>query len=149
MRRSAPPSSSCPTPSPLTPLPSPSLPPSPHTEYALLSQTRYTSSLSLPHNTAHIISVPTPTRKDPSLHLQKDEHPRSTTTLESLARLPSAFKKGGVVTAGNASGIADGAAANVVASEKVVREFGLEPLARVVGWGVTACAPEIMGIGPV
>ena len=53
------------------------------------------------------------------------------------------------MTAGNASGIADGAAANVVASEKMVREFGLKPLARVVGWGVTACAPEIMGIGPV
>ncbi|KAL7418091.1 putative acetyl-coenzyme A acyltransferase 2 [Mrakia frigida] len=117
--------------------------------YALLSQVRHAAALNLPHTLAHLTSVPTPTRKDAKLHLLADEHPRIGTTMESLARLPPAFKKGGVVTAGNSSGIADGAAANVVASEAMVKEFGLKPLARVVSWGVTACAPELMGIGPV
>ncbi|PWN97905.1 thiolase [Tilletiopsis washingtonensis] len=78
-----------------------------------------------------------------------DEHPRGQTTAESLAKLPSVFKKEGTVTAGNASGICDGAAANVVASEAAVQEFGLKPLARIVSYGVTACEPSIMGIGPV
>ena len=75
-----------------------------------------------------------------------DEHPRGQTTAESLAKLPSVFKKEGTVTAGNASGICDGAAANVVASEAAVQEFGLKPLARIVSYGVTACEPSIMGV---
>lgn len=78
-----------------------------------------------------------------------DEHPRGKTTIESLGRLPSVFKKNGTVTAGNASGICDGAAANVVASEEAVKQYGLKPLARIVSYGVTACEPTIMGIGPV
>ncbi|WFD35043.1 acetyl-CoA C-acyltransferase [Malassezia cuniculi] len=78
-----------------------------------------------------------------------DEHPRPKTTLETLAKLPSVFKKGGTVTAGNASGICDGAAANVVASEEAVNKYGLKPLARIVSYGVTACEPSLMGIGPV
>lgn len=79
-----------------------------------------------------------------------DEHPRgSKATMESLGKLPSVFKKGGTVSAGNASGICDGAAANVIASEDAVREHNLKPLARIVSYGVTACEPQIMGIGPV
>lgn len=79
-----------------------------------------------------------------------DEHPRGgKATIESLAKLPSVFKKDGTVSAGNASGICDGAAANVVASEEAVKQFGLKPLARIVSYGVTACEPSIMGIGPV
>ncbi|KDN45287.1 thiolase [Tilletiaria anomala UBC 951] len=78
-----------------------------------------------------------------------DEHPRSKTTVETLAKLPSVFKKDGTVTAGNASGICDGAAANVVVSEEAIKRFGITPLARVVSYGVTACEPSIMGIGPV
>jgi acetyl-CoA acyltransferase 2 len=78
-----------------------------------------------------------------------DEHPRGKTTIESLAKLPSVFKKNGTVTAGNASGICDGAAANIIASEEAVKEQGLKPLARIVSYGVTACEPSIMGIGPV
>lgn len=81
--------------------------------------------------------------------LSADEHPRAKTTVESLAKLPSVFKKNGTVTAGNASGICDGAAANVVASEEAVKQFGLKPLTRIVSYGVTACPPEIMGIAPV
>lgn len=78
-----------------------------------------------------------------------DEHPRGKTTIESLNKLPSVFKKEGTVTAGNASGICDGAAANVIASEAAIKEQNLKPLARIVSYGVTACEPSIMGIGPV
>jgi len=78
-----------------------------------------------------------------------DEHMRPDTTPEGLAKLPPYFRKDGVVTAGNASGIGDGAAALVVASETFARERGLEPLGRLVGWGVAGVDPAIMGIGPV
>ncbi|WFC98841.1 acetyl-CoA C-acyltransferase [Malassezia yamatoensis] len=78
-----------------------------------------------------------------------DEHPRGNASLESLAKLPPVFKKDGVVTAGNASGICDGAAANIVASEEAVGKYNLKPLARIVSYGVTACEPSLMGIGPV
>ncbi|KZP00457.1 thiolase [Calocera viscosa TUFC12733] len=78
-----------------------------------------------------------------------DEHPRPQSTLQSLGSLRPVFEKDGVVTAGNASGIGDGAAANVVASEHAVERHGLKPLARIVSWGITACEPTIMGIGPV
>jgi acetyl-CoA acyltransferase 2 len=78
-----------------------------------------------------------------------DEHMRPDTTAESLAKLPPYFKKDGVVTAGNASGICDGAAALVVAGEHFARERGLRPLGRLVGWGVAGVDPSVMGIGPV
>lgn len=75
-----------------------------------------------------------------------DEHPRGKTTLETLAKLPSVFKKDGTVTAGNASGICDGAAANIIAGEEALKRYGLKPLARVVSYGITACEPSIMGV---
>jgi acetyl-CoA acetyltransferase family protein len=78
-----------------------------------------------------------------------DEHMRPDTTEEGLAKLPPYFKKDGIVTAGNASGIGDGAAALVVAGEAFARERGLRPLGRLVGWGVAGVDPTIMGIGPV
>jgi acetyl-CoA acetyltransferase family protein len=78
-----------------------------------------------------------------------DEHMRPGTTVEGLAKLPPYFRKDGVVTAGNASGICDGAAALVVAGEAVARERGLRPLGRLVGWGVAGVDPAVMGIGPV
>jgi len=77
-----------------------------------------------------------------------DEHPRPDTTLAGLAKLPPVFKKDGVVTAGNASGICDGAAALVVASKDAAERRGLKPLARIVQWGIAGCDPKIMGIGP-
>ena len=77
-----------------------------------------------------------------------DEHPRPQTTLEILGKLPPVFKKDGVVTAGNASGICDGAAALVLATEDFVKAKNLEPLARIVSWGVAGVDPSIMGIGP-
>jgi len=78
-----------------------------------------------------------------------DEHPKPKTTLEQMAKLPTVFKKGGVVTAASASGICDGAAAVIIASEEAVSKFNLTPLARIVGYGVAGCDPNIMGIGPV
>jgi len=77
-----------------------------------------------------------------------DEHPRPQTTLEGLAKLPTVFKKNGVVTAGSSSGISDGAGAVILASETAVRELGLKPLARLVGYSVVGVEPTIMGIGP-
>jgi acetyl-CoA acetyltransferase family protein len=83
------------------------------------------------------------------VRVEKDDHPRPDTTLEALAALNPAFGKDGLVTAGNASGIVDGAAALVVAEAEEARRRGLPPLARLVSWGVAGVPPEIMGIGPV
>ncbi|RWR99097.1 3-ketoacyl-CoA thiolase-like protein, partial [Dinothrombium tinctorium] len=78
-----------------------------------------------------------------------DEHPKPNTTLETLAKLPPVFKKNGTVTAGNASGVCDGAGAVVLASEEAVTKHHLKPLARLVGYSIVGCDPTIMGIGPV
>lgn len=78
-----------------------------------------------------------------------DEHPRPKTTLEGLAKLPSLFKKNGIVTAGTASGICDGAGAVIIASEEALKEYNLKPLARLVAFSFVGVKPEIMGIGPV
>ena len=81
--------------------------------------------------------------------LNGDEHPRPNTTRAGLAELKPAFQKDGVVTAGNASGITDGAASVVLSTAEIADRRGLKPLARIVSWGVAGCDPEIMGIGPV
>ena len=81
--------------------------------------------------------------------INKDEHPREGVTLESLTKLAPVFRKGGRVTAGNASGITDGAAAILVASRRAAAELGLPVVARLVGWEVVGVEPRIMGIGPV
>ncbi|VDO93164.1 unnamed protein product, partial [Haemonchus placei] len=77
-----------------------------------------------------------------------DEHPRPETTMDSLAKLKPVFQKDGLINAGNASGICDGAAAMVVAGEDAIKEHGLKPLARVVSYATVGCDPTIMGIGP-
>lgn len=79
----------------------------------------------------------------------EDDHRRPDTTMEILEKLPPSFKKDGIVTAGNASGIVDGAAAVVVTKEKTARERGLTPIGRIVSWAATGVDPSIMGIGPV
>ena len=79
----------------------------------------------------------------------EDDHVRADTTIEGLAKLKPAFAKDGFVTAGNASGIVDGAAMLVVSSAEKAKENGRKPLGRIVSWGITGCDPEIMGIGPV
>jgi acetyl-CoA C-acetyltransferase/3-oxo-5,6-didehydrosuberyl-CoA/3-oxoadipyl-CoA thiolase len=96
-----------------------------------------------------MIPVSVPQRKGDPLVVNKDEHPRPGTTAEALARLRPAFRKDGSVTAGNSSGINDGAAALLVVSSERARELGLEPMARVVAGGVAGLEPHRMGMGPV
>ena len=97
-----------------------------------------------------VVPVPIPNPKTGKVdELAKDEHMRPDTSAEKLAALKPAFRKGGVVTAGNASGIGDGASALVIASEQFARDRGLKPLGRLVSWGVAGVDPAVMGIGPV
>ena len=84
-----------------------------------------------------------------SVLVSQDDHRRPETTMETLEKLPPSFKKDGMVTAGNASGIVDGAAAVVVTREKAAKERGLKPLGRIISWAVAGVDPSIMGIGPV
>jgi acetyl-CoA acyltransferase 2 len=97
-----------------------------------------------------IVAVPIPNSKTGKPdELARDEHMRPDTTAEKLAALKPVFRKGGLVTAGNASGIGDGAGAMVIASEVFAREHSLKPLGRLVSWGVAGVDPAVMGIGPV
>jgi acetyl-CoA acetyltransferase family protein len=84
-----------------------------------------------------------------SITISEDDHRRPETTLETLAKLPPSFKKDGIVTAGNASGIVDGAAAVVVTREQTAKDRGLKPMGRIVAWAVAGVDPSIMGVGPV
>lgn len=98
---------------------------------------------------AEIVPVQVPQRKGEPVVVGQDEHPRPGTTAEGLARLRAAFSSTGTVTAGNASGINDGAAAVLVMEEDLARESGLEPMARVISSAVAGVEPHRMGIGPV
>jgi acetyl-CoA acyltransferase len=95
-----------------------------------------------------ITPVTVPQRKGDPLVVDTDEHPRPQTTLEALAKLPSPFREGGSVTAGNASGVNDGACALILADEKTAAKNGLTPVARVVGMAAAGVPPRVMGIGP-
>ena len=97
---------------------------------------------------AELFAVEAPAAKD-TVTLSEDEHPRPETTLEALAKLKPVFRDGGSVTAGNSSGITDGAAAMVLMSEARANAEGREPLARIIGMSWAGVPPEIMGIGPV
>ncbi|WP_182086309.1 3-oxoadipyl-CoA thiolase [Aureimonas sp. ME7] len=94
-----------------------------------------------------IVPVTIPQRKGEPKVVDRDEHPRAT-TIETLAKLPTPFRKGGTVTAGNASGVNDGAAALIVASEAAARRHGLTPIARILGGATAGVPPRIMGFGP-
>ena len=97
-----------------------------------------------------VVPVPIKNRKTKEMEdWRGDEHMRPDTTLEVLGKLPSYFKKDGVVTAGNASGICDGAAATIIAGEDFAADHGLKPLGRLVAWAVVGVEPKYMGIGPV
>jgi acetyl-CoA acyltransferase len=96
-----------------------------------------------------ITPVTIPQRKGDPVVVTKDEHPRAGTTVETLAKLPTPFREGGTVTAGNASGVNDGAAALIVASEAAAKKHGLTPIARVLGGATAGVAPRIMGVGPI
>ena len=116
-------------------------------QFALASQQRYAAAKAAGKWTEETIPVSVNKGKD-KLIVDADEHPRET-SLEKLAALKPAFIKDGTVTAGNSSGINDGAAAMLLASEKSVKKFGLKPMAKVIAMAVAGVDPSIMGIGPV
>lgn len=95
-----------------------------------------------------ITEVTIPQRRGDAVIVSKDEHPRPSTTLEALAKLRTPFREGGTVTAGNASGVNDGAAALIIASEAAARKHGLTPIARISAGATAGVPPRIMGIGP-
>lgn len=117
-------------------------------EFSVESQKRYAAALEAGRFAAELAPVQVKVKRE-LVAFMKDEHPRPQTTLEGFAKLPKVFKKDGVIHAGAASGICDGAAALVLASKRFVEQTGAKPLAKVVGWGVAGCDPKIMGIGPV
>ncbi|TQR18275.1 acetyl-CoA C-acetyltransferase [Psychrobacillus soli] len=116
--------------------------------FALLSQKRAGTARENGVFAKEIVAVEVPTRKG-TVIVSQDEHIKSDVTAEKLASLRPSFKKDGTVTPGNASGINDGAASVIVASEKAVNENGLKPIAKIVSWSVAGVDPSIMGIGPV
>ena len=118
--------------------------------FALRSQQRAAAAAARGFFANELIAVELPSRKGrPPTSVTRDEHPRPETTLEQLAALPTPFRDGGTVTAGNASGVNDGACALIVASEEAARRFGLTPRARVVAAATAGVEPRIMGIGPL
>jgi len=117
-------------------------------EYALQSQRRAAAAWEAGRFADEVVSVEIKSRKGTTL-FERDDHMRPETTMEGLAKLRPAFSKDGFVTAGNASGIVDGAAAVVIAGEEAARRLEARPLGRIVSWGIAGVPPEIMGIGPV
>jgi acetyl-CoA acyltransferase 2 len=115
--------------------------------YALRSQQRAHAAWTSGVMAEEVVPVEVKTRKGITT-IDRDDHLRPETTLEGLAALPTVFKKDGVVTAGNASGIVDGAAALVIASGAAAKARGLTPLARIVSWAAVGVEPTLMGMGP-
>jgi len=117
--------------------------------FALRSQQKAGIAMENGRLAAEIAPVVIPQRKGDPITIDSDEHPRPQTTLDQLARLPTPFREGGCVTAGNASGVNDGAAALIIASEEAIRLHGLTPRARIVTAAAAGVEPAVMGIGPV
>jgi 3-oxoadipyl-CoA thiolase len=117
-------------------------------EFAFVSQQKYFAALEAGKWKEEIVSVEIKNDKSEMVLFERDEHPRKT-SLEKLASLKPAFTKDGTVTAGNSSGINDGAAALLLASNDAVKKFGLKPLAKIISMAVAGVDPAIMGIGPV
>ncbi len=117
--------------------------------FALESQQRAARALAECRFQSEIVAVEKPSKKGDVIRIEKDEHVRADTTLESLAKLPPVFSKSGTITAGNSSGLTDSAAALVLANETSVRQLDLKPLARIVDSAMAAVEPRIMGIAPV
>ena len=117
--------------------------------FALRSQTKAGRAMASGRLAREITPVTIPQRRGDAIVVDTDEHPRPETTIEQLARLKAPFRDGGSVTAGNASGVNDGAAAMIIASEAAASRHGLTPLARILGGATAGVAPRIMGIGPL
>src|SRR5262249_27087772 len=116
--------------------------------FALESQLKTKAAVESGKFKNEIIAVPVPDKKD-TLWVSEDEHPRFDTTMEKLAKLKPAFREGGTVTAGNSSGVNDGASALLLMSEEKAKQLKLNPLARIVSTAVAGVDPAYMGIGPV
>lgn len=116
--------------------------------FAVRSQQKAAAAQASGRLAQEIVAVRIPQRKGDPLVVEHDEHPRADTSLEKLARLPTPFRQGGSVTAGNASGVNDGACALLLGSESAAGRFDLKPRARVVGMATAGVEPRIMGIGP-
>ncbi|OHV22574.1 3-oxoadipyl-CoA thiolase [Rhizobium sp. RMa-01] len=117
--------------------------------FAVRSQAKAAAAQASGRLAKEIVAVTIPQRKGDPVIVDKDEHPRAT-TIETLAKLATPFKReGGTVTAGNASGVNDGAAALVIASEAAARKYGLTPIARILGGASAAVPPRVMGVGPI
>ncbi|WP_176072795.1 3-oxoadipyl-CoA thiolase [Brucella intermedia] len=115
--------------------------------FALRSQEKAAAAQENGRLAREIVPVTIPQRKGEPVIVDRDEHPR-VTSLEALAKLGTPFREGGTVTAGNASGVNDGAAALIIASEEAIKKYGLTPIARIVGGATAGVPPRIMGIGP-
>ena len=116
--------------------------------FALRSQQRTAAAQANGTFNDEIVPVTVPRRKQDPLVFDTDEHPRASTSAEGLAKLPAPFRAGGSVTAGNASGINDGACALLIASKEAIEKYGLTPKAKIVGMATAGVEPRIMGIGP-
>ncbi|MGB2664896.1 MAG: 3-oxoadipyl-CoA thiolase [Candidatus Acidiferrum sp.] len=117
--------------------------------FALRSQQRAAAAIQAGRLAEEIVAVSIPRKKDEAVRVTVDEQPRPDSTLEGLAKLKGVVKPEGTVTAGNASGVNDGACALLLASDEAVKKFGLTPKARVVAAAAAGVAPRIMGMGPV
>jgi acetyl-CoA C-acetyltransferase/acetyl-CoA acyltransferase 2 len=117
-------------------------------EFSVLSQRRFAEAQAAGRFRDEIAPVELETRKG-KVVFDRDEHPRPETTVEALRKLPKVFRKDGVIHAGAASGVADGAGMMVLATREAADRHGLKPLARLVNWGVAGVDPTVMGIGPV
>jgi 3-oxoadipyl-CoA thiolase len=118
-------------------------------KFAVWSQQKTARAVQDKRFEKEIVPIPIPQKKGEPVYFSKDEFAKPATTLEGLSKLKPAFRKDGSVTAGNASGLNDGAAAMLLAGEDAIRKFGLKPLARIVSSAVVGVEPRIMGIGPV
>jgi acetyl-CoA acyltransferase len=116
--------------------------------FAARSQARAAAAIESGRLAREITQVTIAQRKGEAIVVDRDEHPRPGTTVEQLAKLPTPFREGGTITAGNASGVNDGAAALIVASEAAAARHGLTPIARIVAGATAGVPPRIMGIGP-
>ena len=116
--------------------------------FALRSHQRAVAAQQSGRLAREIVAVSIPQRKGDAIVVDTDEHPRADTSLDKLAKLPTPFRAGGSITAGNSSGVNDGAAALIIASEAAVRRHGLTPIARVLGGAAAGVEPRIMGMGP-
>jgi acetyl-CoA acyltransferase len=116
--------------------------------FALRSQQKAGQAIAAGRLAKEITPVSIPQRRKDPIVVEKDEHPRPDTTIEALAKLGTPFRENGSVTAGNASGVNDGACALIIASEEAARRHGLTPIARILGGATAGVAPRIMGFGP-